>query len=321
MKRLWVSLTLGVVVFLAVNLAAGLTLGSARLDFTQSHIYSLSPVTADMLKNLDEPITLRFYVSPAMRDVSGRYANYADHVQTLLDLYARRSHGKITVETIAPDAFSPEEDRAFGFGLRGVPIDEEGDQAYFGIVGTNSTDRVETIPFLTPEREVFLEYDLTRLVSALQQAKPPVIGLIDGAGTSGKTWSAVAEARQLFTLRTLSADTAAIDPTIAALMIVNPRDLKPSMQFAIDQYVLNGGHVLVFVDPDAETVQPAGMDAMGMGSGSSDLPALFKALGHRLRSGQDRRRLGPGDAHPGGKPSTGRQWSPIRPISPPSPPM
>ena len=282
MKRLWLSLGLGLVIFLAVNLVAGLTLGSVRLDLTQSRIYSLSPVTADILKSLKEPITLRFYVSPALRDASGRYANYADHVQTLLNQYARLGHGKIQVETVAPEPFSPEEDRAFGFGLRGVPIDEEGSQTYFGIVGTNSTDRTETIPFLTPEREVFLEYDLTRLVSTLQQVKPPVVGLIDGAGTSGASWSAMAEARHQFTVRTLNADTTMIDPTTAALMIVHPRDLSPGETFAIDQYVLNGGHVLAFVDPDAETVAPGG-DAMSMGSapagGSSDLPGLFKAWG------------------------------------------
>jgi ABC-type uncharacterized transport system involved in gliding motility auxiliary subunit len=279
-SRLWIALVLAVVAFLAVNLAAGLTLGSARIDFTQARIYTLSPVTTDILKGLKEPVHIRFYVSPAMVEVSGRYANYAEHVRELLGVYARRSHGMVTVETISPEPYSPEEDRAFGFGLRGVPVDNSGGQAYFGIVGTNSTDQTQTIPFLTPERETFLEYDLTRLISTLATPKKTIIGLIDGAGTSGPGWAAVDEVRQSFTVRMIEPNTTAIDPTVSVLMIIHPHDLAPSAQFAIDQFVMGGGRVLAFVDPDAEGLAPSAADMMGGAPAtSSDMPVLFKSWG------------------------------------------
>jgi ABC-type uncharacterized transport system involved in gliding motility auxiliary subunit len=277
LSRFWLALCLSVIAFLAVNLAAGLTLGSVRFDFTAAHIYTLSPVTIGVLKDLKEPIHIRFYQSPAILNVSGRYASYAEHVRELLGVYARRSHGEVTVETISPESYSAEEDRAFGFGLRGVPVDNEGNQAYFGIVATNSTDQTETIPFLTPEREVFLEYDLTRLISALNMPKKPVIGLMDGVGTSGPGWSAVDQVRQLFTVRMIPPETAKIDPEVSVLMIVHPHDLSPATSFAIDQFVLGGGRALIFVDPDAESINPSANPMMT--GASSDLPALFKAWG------------------------------------------
>ncbi len=283
------ALLLAIVAFLAINLAAGLSLGSVKLDLTQGRIYTLSPATVDLLKTLNEPITLRFYASPALTEASGQYTGYEQHVRALLDVYARHSHGRITVDDIAPEPYSAEEDRAFSFGLHGVPVDDEGNQAYFGIVATNSTDQTQTIPFLTPDREVFLEYDLTRLIASLGQPKKPVVGLIDGTGAGGmqggdqgKPWVSLEQARTLFTIRRIDQLTSTIDPAIPVLLIVHPKDLSPITQFAIDQYVLGGGHALVFVDPDAESVAAPMSEMMSSGTpggGASDLPALFKAWG------------------------------------------
>ena len=275
-------LALAVVAFLAVNLAAGLALGSARLDLTSGRLYTLSPVTRGIIRDMHEPVRLRFYASPALVDVSGRYAQYAEHVRELLKQYARRSHGKITVEMIAPEPYSTEEDRAAGFGLRSVPFNNEGDQGYFGIAATNTTDQIEAIPFLTPEREAFLEYDLTRLVETLQTVKKPVVGLLDGTGTAG-SWASFDQLRQLFTLRTLEANTPVIDRSIAVLVLVHPKDLPPLTLFAIDQFVLAGGHALVFVDPDAESINAPGMPP---GDGASDLPELFKSWGISYNPGK-----------------------------------
>ena len=201
----------------------------------------------------------------------------------------RRSHGMIAVDIVSPEPFSPEEDRAVAFGLKGVPIDSESNQAYFGVVATNSTDQTQIIPFLTPEREVFLEYDLTRLITTLGQPKKPVVGLIDGTGVDGfqggagsKPWVALEQARTLFTVTAIDPQTTKIDPSVAVLLIVHPRKLTSDQQFAIDQFVLGGGHALVFVDPDAESLSGNPQDAIATGvtdGGASDLPALFKAWG------------------------------------------
>ena len=86
-----------------------------------------------------------------------------------------------------PQPFSDVEDRAVAFGLQAVPLDSEGEQVYFGLAGTNSTDDQQVIAFFSPERERFLEYDLTKLVHSLAFPKKTVVGLISSLPLEGDT--------------------------------------------------------------------------------------------------------------------------------------
>lgn len=283
-RRAAAVLVLAGIIFFALNICVSL-MPSLTLDFTQGHIYTLSPVTRAALKDMKEKVTLRLYLSRALAQSSSSYAAYAMHVRELLMMYAARSHGKIALEVIDPESYSDEEDRAAGFGLRGIPIEGRQAQAYFGLVGTNSVDNTETIPFLAPEREPFLEYDLTRMIAALEAPQQKIIGVIDGAGAfnSAHPWAALEQARQQFTLREVFPTATAIDPDVSVLLVIHPKNLDPKLLFAIDQFVLGGGHALVFVDPDAESVTTAVPSMIAgravPGGGASDLGPLLSAWG------------------------------------------
>ena len=75
----------------------------------------------------------------------------------------------------------------------------------------------------------------------------------------------------------------AIDKDITVLVVVHPKALSDDAQYAIDQFVMRGGHLLVFVDPNAETddsgADPNNPQAAMIADKSSDLPKLFKAWG------------------------------------------
>src|SRR5260370_25048556 len=148
---------------IAVNIIAGRYL-TARLDLTSERLYTLSQGTRQTLAHIDEPITLRFYYSTRLGDAVPGYGVYAQRVRELLDEYVAAAKGKLRLEVYHPQAFSATEDRAAAFGRQSVPLDTPGEQAFFGIAGTNSTDDQQVIAFFAPERERLLEYDLTRLV-------------------------------------------------------------------------------------------------------------------------------------------------------------
>src|SRR5579875_3931611 len=162
-----VSLAAAAVVFVAVNVIAGNWLAGMRADLTQEKLYTLSPATRSVLAKIDEPITLRFYYSPRLGREVPAYGIFADRVREMLDEYAAMAKGKLRVEVLDPQPYSATEDRAVAFGLQGVPLDQSGEQVYFGLAGTNSTDDQQVIPFFQPDRERFLEYDLTKLVHSL----------------------------------------------------------------------------------------------------------------------------------------------------------
>ena len=158
------TIALAIVLFLSVNVFSTAVFRTAQLDLTEEGLFTLSPGTHEILQSIDEPITLRLYLSEQLRQADPTFARYATRVQELLEQYERIAGGRLILQLFNPEPFTQEEDRAVGFGLRGVPVNEVGDLVYFGLVGTNSTDDQDAIVFFSPEREPFLEYDLTRLV-------------------------------------------------------------------------------------------------------------------------------------------------------------
>src|SRR5204863_6917821 len=172
--RAWIALVCIGLMLIAVNIIAGRFL-TARLDLTGERLYTLSRGTRQTLARIDEPITLRFYYSTRLGAAVPAYGVYAQRVRELLDQYVAASRGKLRVEIYQPLPFSDVEDRAVAFGLQGVPLNTQGEQVYFGLAGTNSTDDQQIIAFFAPERERLLEYDLTRLVHSLAFPKRTVV--------------------------------------------------------------------------------------------------------------------------------------------------
>ena len=287
-----IGIALAIVCFLAVNLFSTLELGAARLDLTQDGLYTLSDSTTAMLKAMKEPVKLRLYSSRPLLDSSPALKPYAARVREMLASYVKLSGDRISLEIIDPEPFSPEEDRAAAFGLRGVPYDSTGNRGYFGLVGTNTTDDTDSIPFLAPDREAFLEYDLTRLVYDLAHPEKPVVAVLDGLGLNGgpqsnyRPWQIYEQMRQFFDLRIMAGDIDKFGDDIKALVIVHPHDLSDKTQFAIDQFVLRGGPTLVLVDPLAENQQRNAQMGAPPQNVSSNLEKLMQAWGVALSPGK-----------------------------------
>ncbi|MGH7154059.1 MAG: Gldg family protein, partial [Acetobacteraceae bacterium] len=227
------------------------------------------------------------------------YGTYADHVREMLREYAAASRGKIRLEIYNPEPFSSTEDRALADGLQGVPLDQGGQKVYFGLAGTNLLDDQRTIAFFQPSRERFLEYDLTRLVYELSNPKRPVVGVmsslpLDGnpqlmmmamrqgqAGSDlGQPYASTMLLRQTNEVKNVPLTAPVIDPDITVLLVADAQHLSEATQYAIDQFVMRGGRLMVMVDPWSDTLastpNPSGMPPTDTGS---DLHRLFQAWG------------------------------------------
>src|SRR5438105_2177682 len=156
----FITIALGVVLFVAVNIVANSWLGTARLDLTQNGLYTLSSGTRSTLAKLQEPVTIRLYFSRQQASGYAQVVAYAQRVRDMLKQYASLSSGKIRFEEIDPKPFTPEEDEAVAQGLTGAPT-QDGDNVYFGVVGSNTLNGHEVIPFFAEDREQYLEYDLS----------------------------------------------------------------------------------------------------------------------------------------------------------------
>mgnify|MGYP000287656034 CR=1 FL=1 len=179
------GLVLAVILFVAVNMVSGAWLNTARLDLTAGKAYSTSDQIKPVFEHIAEPIVVRVYFSSTIAEASTRHAMFYRRVRDLLQQYAKLANGKLKVEYYNPQPFSDVEDRAVGFGLDPVALDGGASSGYLGIAGTNSTDDVDVLPVLSPERETFLEYDLTRMVNNLAHPDKPVVALLSSLPING----------------------------------------------------------------------------------------------------------------------------------------
>lgn len=287
------GIVLAIVLFLAVNVLATALLRNARLDLTENALFTLSPGTVEVLQSIDEPITLRLFVSDRLTQGNPLYARYAGRVRELLGTYEELSGGMLDVEIYSPEPYSTEEDIAVANGLRGLPYTAGGDLVYFGIFGSNSTDDEDKIGFLSPEREDFLEYDLTRLVYNLANPEKKVVGLLSSMPLHGtpqnqyRPWVVYDQMEQFFEIKMLFEDSTEIfADEIDILLLAQIDEVKPETLYAIDQYLMRGGKAVVFADPNLET--PTGKRPVmpGMPAPSSHgLQRLFDSWGVEISEG------------------------------------
>jgi len=282
------------VLFVAVVLICNTLFRGARLDLTSSHLYTLSQGTKNILSSIDEPIHLYLFYSDKGAQELPQLRVYAQRVREMLEEMSARAGGKLKLEVIDPQPYSEDEDRATGYGLQAVPAGQNGEKLFLGLAGTNSTNGKSVIPFLQPNKEAFLEYDIAKLIHELTQTKKTIVGMISSLPIAQSfdpqtramkdAWAIDQQLTQMFDVRTLNAASIkSIDKDIDTLALVHPKKLSDDALYAIDQFVMRGGHLLVFVDPEAESdesgADPGNPQAAMMADKSSDLPQLFKAWG------------------------------------------
>jgi len=285
------GVAIAAVLSMAIIILINATLTSWRLDLTENKLFTLSEGTLNIVRGLDEPVTLDFYVSRTSMAEIPQLVSYANRVHDLLDEYAAESNGKLRLNVVEPEPFSEEEDRAVASGLQGMPINAAGDMGYFGLVGTNSTDGEVTIPFFQYEREQKLEYDLTKLIFNLAHPKKRVIGLISTLPVftpmmaGAPVWTVAQLVSEFFEVRMIDS-ALEINKDLDLLLVIHPKGLSELTQFAIDQYLLGGGKAMFFVDPlaEADRPQPNPENPYDVPVTSSNLEKLFTAWGISVSS-------------------------------------
>lgn len=293
------GLLIAVVLFFALNIAGGTLFRGVRADLTEGKLYTPSEGSRNIARKLPEPVKLTMYYSETIANDMPQFKPYATRVRETLSEYARASGGKINFEIVNPEPFSDAEDKAVAAGLVGIPTGRGTDRFYFGLVGANSTDKQQVIAFFDPNKESFLEYDVTRLVYLLSDAPRKKVGVMTwlpmegmdmspmgGRGTP--PWQILAQMKELFDVQTVENSVAKIPDDINVLMVVHPKGMSSQTQYAVDQFVLRGGRLMLFVDPNCEQDVPPGvnpMQAMQIPK-NSELPTLLAAWGVEMVPGK-----------------------------------
>jgi len=299
-KKLTVAMTsvLGVLVVAALLIALNLVFSTLplRWDCTEGKIYTLSQGTRELLGKLDKTVTIRFYYTKDSADMPVFLKTYAGRVTDLLQEYRRCNPKFLDLKTLNPKPDSNEEDSAKLDGISGQAINPmtDADPIYLGIA-VACGDKTAALPFLNPEKENLLEYELSRAISEVLQTKKTRLGILSplkvmggidnpqlmmsGQGGMKPAWTFVKELKRTFNVSEVALDAESIDPDIDLLLVLHPRGLSEKTMFAIDQFVLRGGRLAAFVDPFCMVDMQQQQQQQYMPPEGSSLPQLFQAWG------------------------------------------
>ncbi|HRP11231.1 MAG TPA: Gldg family protein [Terricaulis sp.] len=251
--------------FIAGNLLSNSWLRAWRLDLTQDRLYSISPGTQTILNELSEPVTLTLYYSRDAGAAIPALQTYAARVREMLQTYAARSRGRVRFAEVNVETFTEAEDEAAEAGLQPYRPGPNADPIYFGVIGSNAIDDTRAIPFFDPQREAFLEYELTRIVYELENPSRTRVALItslnidpNAAQTGLPSASAFgAEMGRFLDVTKLDPDFSEI-PDVDVLAIIHPGALSQAQLYAIDQFILRRGRAFIALDPASLAAQNQG---------------------------------------------------------------
>jgi ABC-type uncharacterized transport system involved in gliding motility auxiliary subunit len=288
----------GLVALLLILVAANylITRVPSRIaDLTDGKLYTLSPGTRQVLRNLQAPVRLKLYISQG-ESVPVPLRSFAQRVEDLVREFKSVAGANLIVERYNPKPDSEEEDAA---QLDGVDPQQlmSGEQFYLG-ASVSQLERKQVLPNIAPQRERLLEYDLIRAIARVASPERPKVGLMSGLPVMGERfnpftrqssdpWALANELRREFEIREVPMSAKEIPSDINVLLLIHPRDAQPQTEYALDQFVLRGGKLIAFVDPYAYFDQSPTMPGMPPQPGSSSsLPTLFKAWGVEMPAGK-----------------------------------
>ena len=295
-NKLPLIVLLAIISFFSFNVLNKNFFKNLRFDLTESNIYTLSDGTKSILQSINEPLNFKLFYTKQIGDINPVYQNYYDRVKEILGQYVLLSNNKIKLKIFNPKPFSNEEDKAVEYGLQGVEI-IAGVYGYFGLIATNSTDDEEKIIFFQPDRTPFLEYDLSKIVTNLANPNRRIVGLYTDLPMFGtfnplaKTrdaaeappWAVYNQMKEFFEVKRIHEKTSSIPEGLELLMLVHPKKIPERLLYMIDQFVLKGGKLLVFIDPNSETESfSPNTNQVKEGDNNSDLKELLDKWGVEL---------------------------------------
>ncbi len=240
----------------AIVLAVSQTLSDgfpATLDLTEQKEFTLSDATLDQLALTPAGTRARLFWSANQSNVPVSIKSHARRAKNLLERLAWHAGGNLEIEKIDPIPDTDAELLAIQSGLQSVPM-SSGDTFYLGMT-IEYGQRVKILPYIDIQREHFLEYDLIssiRQVIREDSSRIALLGPLIPPGSLNNPragLSFVEELKRSHDLALVPFFDERLPVDIDVLIVVQSAVLKKEMLQAIDRFVIEGGVLIVMMDP------------------------------------------------------------------------
>lgn len=261
-KDILIKLAIIVGIIIVINIIAKRVF--TRVDLTKNKSFTLSPVSKDIVSNLEDKLVVKAYFS---NNLPPPYNNLRRQVQDILDDYRSYSKGNLNYEFLNPTSSGEGEgneldQEAQKYGIQPVQIQAmdndklEVKRAYLGLVFLYE-GKQETIPVVQSADN--LEYEITSLIKKMTVQTKRKVGFVTGQGEPdlSKLTQIQNILNEQYEVSAVDLKTSAlIDPAFGALIIMAPKTpFNEGEKFKIDQYIMNGGNVAFLIDKIAPNFQ------------------------------------------------------------------
>ncbi|MDX1700628.1 MAG: Gldg family protein [Melioribacteraceae bacterium] len=240
-----------------------------RIDLTEDQRYSLSEATLDILRNLEEPVTVTSYFS---EDLPPDIEKVRQDFKDLLIEYSNYSEGDVVYEFINPNEDQETEMKAQQSGISPIMINvRDKDQlkqqkAYLGAL-VQMGESKEPIPFIQPGAA--MEYALSTAIKKISVREKPLLGFLQGNGepSLGAVNQLNAQLQVMYDVRTFElTDTSGVPLEYNTIAIIAPTDSMIERDFNyLDQFVSRGGRLLLAINNVKGNFQNASGEAVKTG--------------------------------------------------------
>jgi ABC-2 type transport system permease protein len=259
--------TAGFVAFAVLASLVGAQL-RGRIDLTPGKLYTLSDPTVDLLRDLDDIVTIKFFRS---EEIPPQFASLKRDVDDLVRDFDAAGGGNLNLMRLSPDDDEEAEQEARTLGIQAVEFNVFGEEelqvrsGYLGLA-IQYAGQVETIPFV--QESANLEYRLASAIRSLTVSRRPVIAFLGGHGEldlNGQLRAVASQLQEQYQVQTLRLDTATVQipDSVDVLVIAGPRTPFSERDGAmVREYLGDGGSALVMmtgadIDPQSLVAQPA----------------------------------------------------------------
>ena len=246
--------------FICINYAATTLWEESYVDLSTNKSYTLSSATKNIINNLQGEQTIDLYQSTEIARDYPQTAQYAEYIKDLLQRYAKQSSGKINLNIIKVKPFSEEEKSAFANGLKAFSDAQKKINLFFGAVIYNSNGEKRVIPNFVEYRRAYAEKDISENIYWLDKGgKRTKIGLIapdidlkystTGLLDKNTNLNIFNKLSAEYDIQPISEYAVQIGVDINTLIVINPAHSFAQIgQYALDQFLLRGGNLIIFVD-------------------------------------------------------------------------
>lgn len=217
-----------------------------RLDMTERGLFSLSEASKELMRSLDDKVTVKAYFT---EDMPAPYNNTRRAFLDQLNEYKAYSKGNLQFEFIDPTGEKGEQEaQQSGVGPVQVQVVNEDKfevkRAFMGAVFLYE-DKKEVIPVV--QNTTSLEYDISTIIKRLTSKSRKKVGFLSGNGEPGLN-----ELSRVQQLLSKQYDVTIVDVTgakpvpedVSTLIVMAPKSrFSEPVKFQVDQYIMRGGKI------------------------------------------------------------------------------